>query len=1137
MSGIQELVLGNTIIGKTPIFIVYNEKNDGDYLSLLLSNHFQTIFSNNEKAISVKDNFFMNEAFETIVANIDKKKFDGISSRIKLLIEEGFDTKRLYGVCLPYELFSMLDIEKDFISCSVLFVYNAFDTANLPSTIESFFSKLKAETIYINAAHCVSFPTYIVRALANKYNVDIKDELKISAHSFVKSKDFFSLQKNNQQANILQFCKNNDYITSQIRTLKNDTFEFAFYIQHTYQLILLSEKIKALKCIFIHPIQIRLFCENELTEIKQFVTLHSNSELIIQSISIEKSFICSFEQLIQQSSANYIFYDNLSLDYSIAACISALNKYSAELIFPALLAKEKNQQIQISDLLTSILPEDACIFSMKSYKFLSGFDSSISTQYFIWDFALQLAKNYPDSIYSTKASTNQFELNNENKSVNTSENYKKVITKHKQLIESSLNDIISSLSESNYSTAQEKKILLDKITSLQVVLSHSKDELKAFQHLTAQLHERIQHLENNWYQKIKVRVTKLKKIFFKKKSPGTGTLKRILLFIRFAFSKAGIGIVRKIFKGIAKKVYLILENRPVNIVYLDEASQGDIFTYHDWIQKKLHGENMATHYEDVLNEHVLISIIMPVYNPPLKYLKKAIESVLLQNYSNWELCIADDCSTDTKVRKLLHTYAVKDKRIRVTYRDTNGHISATSNSALELVTGDYILLMDHDDLLSINCVAEVVLAIQKNTSVDILYSDEDKIDDIGIHQVPHFKPVWAPDHLLSRNYIGHVTVLKKTLMDKIGGFRLGFEGSQDYDLLLRATEVTNNIVHIPKVLYHWRIHNLSAAQSEEVKPYAYIAAKKALNEALVRRGLQGDVKYLSGLRGYKIDYYVQHEDKVSIIIPTKDQTELLKNTIDSILNSTTYSNYEIIILNNNSTTKELKEFLIDYTKKYPTIITSIEAHFPFNFAKLMNIGAKAATGDYLLLLNNDVEVIHDDWLTTMVSYVQQKRIGAVGVKLLYPDDTIQHAGVIVGLGGIAGHAFVGAYKDEAGYFNYIQSVNNFSAVTAACLMVRKEVFNEVSGMDESFEVEYNDVDFCLKILDAGYNNVYLPQVELYHYESATRGHPHQSKASYDRHLKEMKLFKEKWLKYIEADPYYNPNLNLGVHDFSMNFGA
>jgi GT2 family glycosyltransferase len=400
--------------------------------------------------------------------------------------------------------------------------------------------------------------------------------------------------------------------------------------------------------------------------------------------------------------------------------------------------------------------------------------------------------------------------------------------------------------------------------------------------------------------------------------------------------------------------------------------------------------------------------------------------------------------------------------------------------------------------------------------------------------VPHFKPDWSPDNLLSRNYFGHVVVMRKELVDSVGGFRLGFEGSQDYDIILRTTELTSKIGHIPKVLYHWRIHEKSAAQGEDVKPYAYIAAKKALEEALERRNTPGEIQYLSGLRGYRVIYDVVKHGKVSVIIPTKDQVKLLKNTIDSIIQKTSYTDYEIILLNNNSNTQEFFDFRDEYTKKYPTLFRCIEANFPFNFSKLMNIGVAESTGEYMLLLNNDVEVIAPDWMTTMVSFAQHKDIGIVGAKLLYPDDTIQHAGVLIGLGGVAGHAFTHAYKDDPGYFNYIQSVNNYAAVTAACMMCRKDVFLEVNGMEESFEVEYNDVDFCLKVLDKGYYNVYVPEVVLYHFESATRGHPHQNSASYARHVREIALFKEKWQKYIDHDPYYNPNLNRGVHDFSMD---
>jgi glycosyltransferase involved in cell wall biosynthesis len=369
--------------------------------------------------------------------------------------------------------------------------------------------------------------------------------------------------------------------------------------------------------------------------------------------------------------------------------------------------------------------------------------------------------------------------------------------------------------------------------------------------------------------------------------------------------------------------------------------------------------------------------------------------------------MADDCSPNPQIAKLLEGYALKDPRIKVTIRKENGHISAASNSALELATGEYILFMDHDDLLTANCCFEVVKHINKKPDLsDIIYSDEDKIDGNGHYSVPHFKPDWAPHNLLSRNYLGHIVVVKKDLVDQVKGFRLGFEGSQDYDILLRLTELTDKIGHIPKVLYHWRIHELSAAQSEEVKPYAYIAAKKALEEALIRRNTPGEVQYLSGLRGYRILYNVIKPGKVSIIIPTKDQTNLLRNAIDSIITKTNYSDYEIIVLNNNSNTKEFFDLMDHYSKTHPTVFRCIEANFPFNFSRLMNVGVSHANGDYILFLNNDVEVIQEDWMTRMVSFAQHKNTGIVGCKLLYPDDTIQHAGVIVGLGGVAGHSFV-----------------------------------------------------------------------------------------------------------------------------------
>jgi GT2 family glycosyltransferase len=429
---------------------------------------------------------------------------------------------------------------------------------------------------------------------------------------------------------------------------------------------------------------------------------------------------------------------------------------------------------------------------------------------------------------------------------------------------------------------------------------------------------------------------------------------------------------------------------------------------------------------------------------------------------------------------------------------------------------------------------EVVKLLNENLELDLIYSDEDKIDENGKHSMPHFKPQWCPDSFLSRNYIGHVVACRTSILKKIGGFRVGFEGSQDYDMLLRFTEQTQRIARIPKILYHWRIHAASTASVEDVKPYAYEAARKALTEACARRDEEAEIRFLSILRGYYAPRYkLKKEAKISIIIPTKDQADILETCIKSIFEVSTWKNFEVIVISNNSTEKSLFKLLNNYKQQYPEQFLWTEYNIPFNFSKLMNEGVKHASGDYYLLLNNDMEVISPDWMEAMLEQAQRKTIGAVGVKLLYYNGTIQHAGVVIGLGGVAGHAFVGQDKDEPGYFNYLQCINNFSAVTAACLMVAKEKYHQIGGFDEQFEIEFNDVDFCLRLREAGYHNIYLPHVELYHYESFTRGHPHLSKESYERHVRELTLFKNRWQSYVDDDPCYSPNLTRGAHDFSL----
>jgi len=529
-----------------------------------------------------------------------------------------------------------------------------------------------------------------------------------------------------------------------------------------------------------------------------------------------------------------------------------------------------------------------------------------------------------------------------------------------------------------------------------------------------------------------------------------------------------------------------------------------------------------------------ISILLPVYNPPVEYFRKAIDSVLRQTYNNWELCIADDHSPDPEIKKIIHHYQNSDERIRFVLRESNGHISASSNSALQIATGEFIALLDHDDLLHADALFQVVNHLQNHPDADLIYSDEDKVDENGKHTDPHFKPDWCPDNFLSRNYIGHLVVIRKKLVDSAGGFREGFEGSQDYDLLLRITELTHNIHHIPLVLYHWRMHQASTSVNEEAKPYAFNAGIRALEEALERRKIKGKVSLIENLPGfYSIRYDVLKDDRVSVIIPTKNKHDLCEVAVGSVFKLTSWPDYEVILIDNNSDDPEFFEWVKSWEQKEPKRFKCIRNEGSFNFSRLMNYGAAHATGEYLLLLNNDTEVTHADWMTAMAEQCQFETTGAVGVKLIYQNDTIQHAGVIIGLGGIAGHTFVGFDKNAPGYFYFLKCINNYSAVTAACIMVKKKHYDEVNGFDEALAVEFNDVDFCLKLVEKGYRNIYLPHVTVYHYESVSRGHPHKTRKSYQQHLHDVGLFKERWQKYIDHDPCYSPHLSMIFTDFRL----
>lgn len=672
---------------------------------------------------------------------------------------------------------------------------------------------------------------------------------------------------------------------------------------------------------------------------------------------------------------------------------------------------------------------------------------------------------------------------------------------------------------------------------------HHLRHLEGLRTLNAQLQARISYFESTWYYRLGRHWQRFKNLLRggeKRGGKAFAWLRRIV----FMVSAKGRRIVRRFLKKVFRTLYVMLEEGPVTIIVGEQAAAlatvpSDPYAHWRHLNDPRPADLKTWKEEALLFPYKpLISIVVPTYNTPLQFLEELVKSIENQIYDNWELCIADDASTDKELLNYLRKLALGNpEKIKIFFRETNGHISACTNSALQLTSGEFCALVDHDDVLAPDALFHVVRTLNLHPGTDLIYTDEDKINEEGQRFMPHFKPQWCPDSFLSRNYLGHLVVVRTALLREIGGFREGFEGSQDYDMLLRLTERTQAIRRIPRVLYHWRVHKKSAADSEEAKPYAYMAARKALMEALERRGEPAEVDYLPGFRGYDIRFKLRRPGAVSIIIPTYNQTKVTTTCVESIFQKTRYRDFTIHLLSNNSTDRALFKAAERWQQKYGERFRFHECNYPFNFSRLMNDGARLSSGDYLLLLNNDTEVTDGQWLENMMAMAQRPSVGCVGVKLIYPNNTIQHAGVIIGLGGAAGHAFTHIPKDAPGYFNYIQSINNYSAVTAACLMVRREVFDQVGGFDEDFSVEYNDVDFCLRVREAGYHNVYLPHVTLYHHESLTRGHPHLTGESYARHLKEIGLFKKRWQKYIDDDPCYSPNLSLGHHDFSLRLHA
>ncbi|MDN2664382.1 glycosyltransferase family 2 protein [Psychromonas sp. 14N.309.X.WAT.B.A12] len=527
---------------------------------------------------------------------------------------------------------------------------------------------------------------------------------------------------------------------------------------------------------------------------------------------------------------------------------------------------------------------------------------------------------------------------------------------------------------------------------------------------------------------------------------------------------------------------------------------------------------------------VSFSILVPVYKPDLELFKGMVSSVLTQTYSHWQLILVDDASEDQALSVYLSGLAALDTRVTVVRSKDNVHISAASNLGLAVANGNYIVLLDHDDLLHKEALKTVAHYIEKNPDATILYSDEDKLTAKGERAAPHFKPQWNRDLLYSMNYISHLGVYKKSTVDTIGGFKLGVEGSQDYDLLLRCVEQCSDaqIIHIPYVLYHWRAIRGSTALAESEKGYSLEAGLAALQEHLV------DCKVELGKlpNTYKVNWPVpESAPLVSIIIPTKNAKQLVKQCIDSIYKKTSYSHFEILLVDNQSDESDA----IDYFKQLEAAgkVRVITYDAPFNYSAINNYAVTQAKGDFLVFMNNDIEILSESWLTDMVANVSRPDIGCVGAKLYYPNGRIQHAGVITGLGGVAGHSHKHFYKEDSGYFKRLQVTQNLSAVTAACLAVRKAVFEQVGGLNEQdLTIAFNDVDFCLKVQKAGYRNLWSPHIEMVHHESISRG-AEDTPEKKARFASEVHYMQKTWGKQLLNDPCYSEWLTLDREDFSL----
>lgn len=569
-------------------------------------------------------------------------------------------------------------------------------------------------------------------------------------------------------------------------------------------------------------------------------------------------------------------------------------------------------------------------------------------------------------------------------------------------------------------------------------------------------------------------------------------------------------------------------------VRLSERMEPEEVPYGPWFEAhKAAAQELERQKKRRFKREPLISVVVPAYRTPEVFLREMIESLLAQSYQNWELCIANASPEDQEMRRVLAEYSKRDGRVRVKELEENLGIAGNTNAAFALARGAFIGLLDHDDLLEPDALYEVAALLERDETLDLVYTDEDKVSDDGREYFqPHLKPDFNLDLLRSNNYICHFLVVRRSLIEQTEGFRAEYDGAQDYDFIFQCVEKARGIGHIPRILYHWRTHKASTADNPESKRYAFEAGRRAIQENLARSGY-GDARvgHTADYGFYEVHYPVQGEPLVSVIIPNKDQADTLRTCIESIEKRSAYQNYELLIVENGSREEQTFAYYRELEKKKNCRILTWEKGF--NYSAINNFAVRKAAGEYLLFLNNDVEVIAPGWMEELLGNCQRREVGIVGAKLYYPDDTIQHAGIIIGIGGIAGHAFLGMKRSRTGYLHKASIQMDYSAVTAACMMMKRSVFEQIGGFEEKLSVAFNDVDLCLRTGEAGYLVVYNPRAELYHYESKSRG-SEDSKEKIRRFQGEIEFMRTRWSGILKAgDPCYNKNLTLSKWNYSL----